>query len=95
MRRYGRSDFDPFLAKRMSRSWPTTFASRRRQSAPAPIEERRRALLRLVVGVSGILFSETLAAEGSVVSAKACELDLEGIASKLGELLCAGEAATG
>jgi ATP-dependent DNA ligase len=68
----------------MSRSWPTTFASRRRRSAPAPIEERRRALLRLVVGVSGILFNETLAAEGAVVSAKACELDLEGIVSKRG-----------
>ena len=47
-----------------------------------PIEERRSALLRLVVGVSGILFSETLAAEGAVVFAKACELALEGIVSK-------------
>jgi hypothetical protein len=47
------------------------FASRRRGSAPASIEERRSALLRLVVGVSGILFSETLAAEGAVVLAKA------------------------
>jgi hypothetical protein len=95
MRRYGRSDFDPFLAKRMSRSWPTTFASRRRQSAPAPIEERRRALLRLVVGVSGILFSETLAAEGAVVFAKACELDLEGVVSKRRSFYCAVKTATG
>ena len=47
-----------------------------------PIEERRSALLRLVVGVSGILFSETLAAVGAVVFAKACELALEGIVSK-------------
>jgi hypothetical protein len=42
---------------------------------------RRRgevALLRLVVGVSGILFSEALAAERVVVFAKACELGLEG-----------------
>jgi ATP-dependent DNA ligase len=37
-------------------------------------EERRSALLRLIVGVSGILFSDTLAAEGAVVFAKACEL---------------------
>jgi hypothetical protein len=40
------------------------------------------ALLRLVVGVSGILFSEALAAERVVVFAKACELGLEGIATK-------------
>ena len=30
----------------------------------------------------GVLFSETLAAEGAVVFAKACELGLEGIVSK-------------
>jgi hypothetical protein len=36
-------------------------------------EARRSALLRLVVGINGILFSETLAAEGAVVFAKACE----------------------
>ena len=47
-----------------------------------PIEERRSALLQLVVGVNGILFSEALAAEGAVVFAKACELGLEGIESK-------------
>jgi len=38
--------------------------------------------MRLVDGVSGILFSEALAAEGAVVFAKACELGLEGIVSK-------------
>jgi hypothetical protein len=43
--------------------------SRRRRSAPAAVEERRIALLRLIVGISGILFSETLAAEGAVVFA--------------------------
>jgi bifunctional non-homologous end joining protein LigD len=32
--------------------------------------------------VDGILFSEALAAEGAVVFAKACELGLEGVASK-------------
>jgi ATP-dependent DNA ligase len=43
-----------------------------------PIEERRSGLLRLVVGVEGILFSETLAAEGALVFAKACEMGLAG-----------------
>ena len=47
-----------------------------------PIEARRGALLRLVAGTDGILFSETLAAEGEVVFAKACELGLEGVVSK-------------
>ena len=40
------------------------------------------ALMRLVVGVNGILFSEALAAEGAVVFDKACELGLESIVSK-------------
>jgi hypothetical protein len=40
------------------------------------------ALMQLVDGVSGILFSEALVAEGEVVFAKACELGLEGIVSK-------------
>ena len=47
-----------------------------------PIEARRETLMWLVDGVSGIVFSETLAAEGAVVFAKACELGLEGIVSK-------------
>jgi bifunctional non-homologous end joining protein LigD len=47
-----------------------------------PIEQRREALMRLVAGVDGLLFSEALAAEGAVVFAKACELGLEGIVSK-------------
>jgi bifunctional non-homologous end joining protein LigD len=42
----------------------------------------REALKRLVEGVDRILFSEALAAEGEVGFAKACELGLEGIASK-------------
>jgi hypothetical protein len=33
-------------------------------------------------GVNGIRFSEALVAEGEVLFAKACELDLEGIESK-------------
>ena len=40
-----------------------------------PIGEPRSALLRLVVGVSGILFSEALAEESRVVFAKACDVD--------------------
>jgi bifunctional non-homologous end joining protein LigD len=38
--------------------------------------------MQLVDGVSGIVFSEALAAEGAVVFAKACELGLEGVVSK-------------
>jgi bifunctional non-homologous end joining protein LigD len=45
-------------------------------------EQRREALQRIAAGVDGILISEALAAEGSIVFAKACELDLEGIVSK-------------
>jgi bifunctional non-homologous end joining protein LigD len=47
-----------------------------------PLEARREALQRLVAGISGILFSEALGAEGAVVFAKACLLGLEGIVSK-------------
>ena len=47
-----------------------------------PIEKRREALARLIVGVEGVLFSEALAAEGPVVFKSACELGLEGIVSK-------------
>ena len=50
--------------------------------APALSYPLNRWLLPLVDGVSGILFSEALAAEGEVVFAKACELGLEGIVSK-------------
>jgi hypothetical protein len=52
--------------------------------------------MRLVDGVSGILFSEAIAAEGAVVFAKTCELGLEGIVSKReGSSIGAGRAATG
>jgi bifunctional non-homologous end joining protein LigD len=47
-----------------------------------PLEERREALMWLVDGVSGILFSEAIAAEGEVVFAKACKLGFEGVVSK-------------
>jgi ATP-dependent DNA ligase len=52
--------------------------------------------VRRVIGVSGILFSEALAAERVVVFAKACELGLEGIVSKRrAASIRAGEAAIG
>jgi bifunctional non-homologous end joining protein LigD len=49
-----------------------------------PLEARREGLMRLVANRrgDGILFNESLAAEGAVVFAKACELGLEGIVSK-------------
>lgn len=47
-----------------------------------PLEARPEALMRLVAGVKGILFSEARAAEGAIVFAKACELGLGGIVSK-------------
>jgi bifunctional non-homologous end joining protein LigD len=48
-----------------------------------PLEERREALLKLVAGVDGILFSEAMAtADGAIVFAHACKLGLEGIVSK-------------
>jgi bifunctional non-homologous end joining protein LigD len=47
-----------------------------------PLEERRDALLRLVAGVDGVLFSEALTVEGAIVFRKACEMGLEGIVSK-------------
>jgi bifunctional non-homologous end joining protein LigD len=47
-----------------------------------PIEARRETLMWLVDGVSGILFSDAITAEGAVVFAKACELGLEGVVSK-------------
>jgi bifunctional non-homologous end joining protein LigD len=86
LRNDGRADFGALMTKRggrKPRSWPSTFL-RLNGSDPRlrPIQERRSALLRLVVGVNGILFSETLAAEGAVVFAKGCDLGLEGIVSK-------------
>jgi bifunctional non-homologous end joining protein LigD len=48
-----------------------------------PLEVRREALLKLVAGVDGILFSEAMAtADGAIVFAHACKLGLEGIVSK-------------
>jgi bifunctional non-homologous end joining protein LigD len=47
-----------------------------------PLETRRDALARLVVGVDNIKFSAAVADEGAVVFAHGCELGLEGIVSK-------------
>ena len=47
-----------------------------------PLEERRAALVRLVHGVDGIQFSASVADDGAIVFAQACELGLEGIVSK-------------
>lgn len=52
------------------------------RSTPASNRRTVKPLLRPIIGVNGILFSETLAAEGAVVFTKACELGLEGIVSK-------------
>jgi bifunctional non-homologous end joining protein LigD len=49
---------------------------------PAPLEERREALARLVAGVDGARFSAALTTEGATVFAHACKLGLEGIVSK-------------
>jgi len=50
--------------------------------------------MHLVNDVSGILFSEALAAEYTIVFAKACELGLEGIGSKRAASTRAGQAET-
>jgi bifunctional non-homologous end joining protein LigD len=47
-----------------------------------PLEERRKALSRLVAGVDKIQFSASVAGEGAIVFAHACQLGLEGIVSK-------------
>ena len=70
-------------AQRRPRSWPSTCCgSNASICACVRIEARRQTLMWLVGGVSGILFSEALVAEGELVFAKACELGLEGIVSK-------------
>jgi bifunctional non-homologous end joining protein LigD len=47
-----------------------------------PLEERRDALSRLVAGIGNIQFSASVAGEGAIVFAHACQLGLEGIVSK-------------
>jgi bifunctional non-homologous end joining protein LigD len=78
LRNEGRSDFGALLTK-LGGALASLVAFDLR-----PIEARREALMRLVAGVDGVVFSEALVAEGAVVFAKACELGLEGIVSKRG-----------
>jgi bifunctional non-homologous end joining protein LigD len=47
-----------------------------------PLEERREALVHLVAGVNAIQFSASVAGDGAIVFAHACQLGLEGIVSK-------------
>jgi bifunctional non-homologous end joining protein LigD len=47
-----------------------------------PLEERRKALSHLVASVDNIQFSASVAGEGAIVFAHACQLGLEGIVSK-------------
>ena len=74
----GQLDREP--PRSMTASCRTSRASACSQPGPAgggstsPIEARREALMRLVAGVNGILFSGTLAAEGAIVFTKAREL---------------------
>jgi bifunctional non-homologous end joining protein LigD len=86
LRNDGRSDFRALLTKRGGAQASLVAFDLLRLDEDdlrlRPIETRRDALVRIVVGVGGILFSEALAAEGAIVFAKACELGLEGIVSK-------------
>ena len=47
-----------------------------------PIEERRGALSPLVAGVHGLIFSDAIVDQGTLVFAHACAMGLEGIVSK-------------
>jgi bifunctional non-homologous end joining protein LigD len=82
----GRSDFQALMTKRGgAEASLIAFDLLRVEGVDLrlrPLEARRETLMWLVDGVSGIVFSEALAAEGAVVFAKACERGLEGIVSK-------------
>jgi ATP-dependent DNA ligase len=59
-------------------------------------DDCRRRLSTLVVGIDGVLFSESISAAGALVFAKACEMGCEGIVSKrVGSTYEAGAARTG
>ena len=74
LRNDGRSDFVALLTKRGgAQAMLVAFDLLRQEGEDLrlrPLEARREALKQLVAGVSGILFSEALAAEGAVVFAK-------------------------
>jgi len=82
----GRTDFEALLTKRGGeRAAYVAFDLMRLNGQDIrlqPLEDRRKALSRLVAGVENILFSEAIEAEGALVFAKACEMGLEGIVSK-------------
>jgi bifunctional non-homologous end joining protein LigD len=82
----GRGDFGALMTKRGGAQAPFVAFDLLRLEGDdlreRPLEARREALMRLVAGVEGILFSEAFATNGAVVFAKACELGLEGIVSK-------------
>ena len=86
LRKDGRSDFGALMTKRGGAQASLVAFDLLRLNGDdlrlRPIEERRERAPQARVGVHGILFSQTLAAEGAVVFAKACELGLEGIVSK-------------
>ena len=82
----GRSDFEALLTRRGGeRALLVAFDLLRldeRDIRESRLEDRRATLKRLVTGVDGVLFSESISAEGALVFAKAVELGLEGIVSK-------------
>jgi bifunctional non-homologous end joining protein LigD len=82
----GRSDFAALMTKRGGEQATLVAFDLLRLNGDdqrlRPLEARREALMRLVAGARGIVFSEALASDGAVVFAKACELGLEGIVSK-------------
>jgi bifunctional non-homologous end joining protein LigD len=71
----GRSDFAALMTKRGGEQATLVAFDLLRLNADdqrlRPLEARREALMRLVAGARGIVFSEALAADGAVVFAKA------------------------
>jgi ATP-dependent DNA ligase len=53
---------------------------------PAPLEQRKGKLEKLLTRSEGIRFSEHITGDGAVIFAHACKLGLEGIVSKRRDL---------
>jgi bifunctional non-homologous end joining protein LigD len=53
---------------------------------PAPLEQRKGKLEKLLARSEGILFSEHITGDGAIIFAHACKLGLEGIVSKRWDL---------
>jgi hypothetical protein len=67
----------PSAAERGPSSWPSNLLRLEGDDLRLrPIEARREALMRLVEGVTAIVFSEAFAAEAAVVFAKASPSDI-------------------